>query len=322
MDTAQINQNILNVLINALTKNKLNYADSIIFKNKLITFFNENINITPLHIKCDNLIKNYNINNINNINIMPIYIKCHHLIKNYNIFMLNCVPYEEINNAYIKRNAIYNEIYLEQSCKIIKFVYSLFDSEYIYSKKSKRIYTELTLELEFKLYKESNFNQLLSSFNKIGFKNSVKKLTFYLKFPEMSRYHSKCMIQLIRAIALNFHNIEQLKIFSLKQLGDKLIARNYDVEFIVYENIYENSDYDAMEYMVRMCAKYLPKLKLLHYCSKYCHGFIGTTMRKFVSYFNLKEKQFNRNYFKVQYDNTQNNIEMSKILLYDYNYYV
>jgi len=295
MDTTQINQNILSNLINALAKNELDYTDATIFNKKLITFLSEHIKRTPQRTKYD------------------------HLIKNRNEFILDCVPYTDIN-VYRKRGISYNGICSEKSGDLIKYVCSLFYSRYIYSNKSKRIYTALTLECEFELYKGSNFDRLLSLFKKIRYKTSVKKLTLYLKFKGQLNEHSKCLMQLIRAIALNFNNVEQLKIFSLKNISDKWTAKTFGRAFVPHENVRDNSDYDTMVYIVRTCAKYLSKLKLLHYCSRYNHVFLGTNTRKYVTYFNLKYKQFNQNYFKVQYDNTLYNIEMSKILFRNIGY--
>lgn len=283
MDTTQISQEILDNIITVLNNNKLDYTDYIIFKRKLIKYLNGNIAPTSLRLK-------YN-----------------YLIKNQNEYALNSLVYKR--PLKMPRSSCYTSIYLEQSNEVIKLVYSLFDCERIYCaalNKQKYTVLELTCDFSYYIYKgayKKDICRLQLSFKKMKFKSCVTKVTFYVSFPKRLNDYCECLKQFIHIIALNFCNLKQLIIYCPKSNWDKTVAPCYGNQFTVYDEISDNSDYSLMKYINKICAKYLPKLKLLHYCSRY-----------YNANYKLAQYNFNQYYFKVQYDNNKDNVEIGKIL--------
>jgi len=100
---------------------------------------------------------------------------------------------------------------------------------------------------------------------------------------------------------MHFQNIEILKIFNLcntvqisggKFPMDKfhLEEHTYGPYFMSHVTDYDNSDHNIIKYIAQTCARNLPKLKLLHYCSKYRST---KPMRHNLEKYNFKINYFN-----------------------------
>ena len=283
MNHNQISQDILGNILTKINNKNIDRTDYVIFKNKLIKFLDENVQHT---------------------NPRPKY---QHLIKNQNKFVLNCASH--LNTR--KEHSYYVSITSYLSSDVIKWVYSLFDYVRIYFRTlNKYKYTSLELKCTFgysaDAYKK-DINRMQLSFKKLKFKNCVDKLIVYVSFPRALDEYCNFLKQLVQIVAINFSNLKQLKIYCLENWWNKLLAQHHNTPFAVYEEIHDSSDYNLARHITKTCAKYLPKLELLHYCSRYHNANYNSTA-KIVQY------NFNRYHFKVQYDNAKDNIEIGQLI--------
>ena len=282
MDNAALNQNIFNLIMNSIKNKEIDYTDGVILKNKinisiseLTKFINENVKTVTLRLK-------YN-----------------HLINNNSHFERNCIPYKDARK--IKRDAWYLTVCKHRATITQFFVYSIFYyvncrlHQNLHAKK----YTTLAWGSELKIYSHSMIkliDKLQLLIRKIKFKNNVKKFILYFYSYEDIDNYCTLLKQFINIIARNFCNIEQLTIINICGFRDVQQRRCAS-----YEKTDIDSDYYAMQYIIKVCAAYLLKLKSLYYCTKYYNP-SGAVTYKF----------FDRYNFKVQYENTQDNTKIQQ----------